>query len=62
MQEKLKQRLASVAAPGQSSDIIRTVLNASDTSFLDCDTDDVPDNIQNLLNIYMKKTIIWKNL
>ena len=50
-QEKLKQKLSSAAAPGQSFCFIRIFINASDKSFLDSDIDDIPNDLESLLKI-----------
>ena len=51
-QEKLKLKFASVAAPDQSSDFIKNVIDETDISFKE--DREIHDNLKNLIQIYQK--------
>ena len=53
-QEKLKLKFASVAAPGQSSDFIKNVIDETDISFKEDRDREIHDDLKNLIQIYEK--------
>ena len=59
-QEKLKLKFASVAAPDQSSDFIKNVIDETDISFKE--DREIHDNLKNLIQIYQKSDTLQKKL
>ena len=55
-QEKLKQRFASIAAPGQSSDFIASVIDETDICF--SEDGEIPEDLQHLIQIYEKSNTL----
>ena len=55
-QEKLKLKLASVAAPGQSSDFVKSVIDETDISFKE--GREIPEDVKNLIQISEKVIVI----
>ena len=54
--EKLEQRFASIAAPGQSSDFIASVINETDICF--SEDGEIPEDLQHLIQIYEKSNTL----
>ena len=59
-QEKLKLKFASVAAPGQSSDFIKNVIDETDISFKE--DREIPEDLKNLIQIYEKSGTLEKTV
>ena len=57
-QEELKLKFASVAAPGQSSDFIKSIINETDISFKE--DREIPEDLKNLIQIYEKSDTLEK--
>ena len=57
-QEKLKLKFASLAAPGQSSDFIKSVIDETDISFKE--DREIPEDLKNLIQIYEKSDTLEK--
>ena len=55
-QEKLKLKLASVAAPGQSFDFVKNVIDETDISFKE--GREIPEDVKNLIQISEKVIVI----
>ena len=59
-QKKLKLKFASVAAPGQSSDFIKNVIDETDISFKE--DREIPEDLKNLIQIYEKSGTLEKTV
>ena len=59
-QEKLKLKFASVAAPGRSSDFIKSIINETDISFKE--DREIPEDLKNLIQIYEKSDTLEKTV
>ena len=59
-QKKLKLKFASVAAPGQSSDFIKNVIDETDISFKE--DREMPEDLKNLIQIYEKSGTLEKTV
>ena len=57
-QEELKLKFASVAAPGQSSDFIKSVIDETDISFKK--DREIPEDLKNLIQVYEKSDTLEK--
>ena len=57
-QEKLKLKSASVAAPGRSSDFIKSIINETDISFKQ--DRKILEDLKNLIQIYEKSDTLEK--
>ena len=57
-QEKLKLKFVSVAAPGQSSDFIKSVIDETDISFKE--DREITEDLKNLIHIYQKSDTLEK--
>ena len=60
VQEKLKLKFASVAAPGQSSHFIKNVIDETDISFKE--DREIPEDLKNLIQIYERSDTLEKTV
>ena len=60
VQEKLKLKFASVAAPGQSSHFIKNVIDETDISFKE--DRELPEALKNLIQIYERSDTLEKTV